>query len=88
MSEKIDAFIAKIRAAPEFIAGATADPTKSDELDAVERGIEAVYRDAEMIETFDKIQAVVDRSDLSMKMRLIEIGRLFTQLRDAGRSVN
>jgi hypothetical protein len=88
MTAKIDAFIAEIRLRPAFIDAAAADSKKLDELDAIERGLLAVYRNPEMIEIFDKIQAVIDRGDLSLKERLLDIGKLLTQARDAGRSVN
>jgi hypothetical protein len=41
-----------------------------------------------MIEAFDKIQAVIDRADLSIKEQLVEIGKLLTEARAAGRSVH
>jgi hypothetical protein len=92
MTDKIDAFIAEIRARPEFVAAAAVDPKKSDELDAIERGLNAIDRQADndpaTIEIFDKIQHVIGRSDLSIKQRLLGIGKLLTQARDAGRSVN
>jgi hypothetical protein len=88
MTDKIDAFIAEIRARPEFIAGVAADPKKADDLAAMERGLVTVYGNPEMIEVFDKIEAVIDRRDLSMKERLLEIGKILTLVRDAGRSVN
>ena len=88
MTDKINAFIAEIRTSPKIIAGVAQDPTLSDHLDAIERGIEEVQRRDELIEIFDKIQAVIDRGDLSMHTRLIEIGKLLTEARDAGRSVN
>jgi hypothetical protein len=88
MTAKIDKFIAEIRSRPAFIDAAVVDPQKLNELAAIERGLFAVYRNPEMIEIFDKIQAVIDRGDLSLKERLLDIGKLLTQARDAGRSVN
>jgi hypothetical protein len=35
-----------------------------------------------MIEAIDKIVAVVGRSDLSLKARLLEVGKLLVQIRD------
>jgi butyrate kinase len=88
MTAKIDTFIAEIRSRPEFIAAVAVDPKKSDELEAIANGIEAVYRNPEMIAAFDEIQNVIDRRDLSMKQRLLEIGKILAKARDSGRSVN
>jgi hypothetical protein len=54
------------------------------------RGLGVIDRkaddDPQMIEIFDKIQTVIGRSDLSMKQRLIQLGRLLAQARDGGRT--
>jgi hypothetical protein len=39
--------------------------------------------DPRMIEAIDKIQGVVGRRDLSIKQRLLEVGKLLVQVRDA-----
>jgi hypothetical protein len=38
--------------------------------------------DPAIIDIFDKIQDVIGRIDLSMKAKLLEVGRLLTQVRD------
>jgi hypothetical protein len=88
MTAKIDAFIADIRSSPKFAAAAASDSQWSDHLEAMERAFAALYRNPEMIDALDKLQAVIDRRDLSMKEKLIEIGKTLTEVRDAGRSVN
>jgi hypothetical protein len=86
---KIDAFISYIRAQPEFVSAVSTDSKWSDQLlDTVEQGIAAVCRDPELVETFDKILAVIDHRDFSIKQRLDKIGSLLTPARDAGRSVH
>jgi hypothetical protein len=89
MTTKIDAFIAEIRDCPEFIAAVALDSQYSDHIDNIERGLNAVDRwvdnDPAIIEIFDNILVVIARIDLSWKERLLEVGRLFTQVRDVGR---
>src|SRR6266705_2649360 len=88
MSTKIDAFISEIRARPEFVAAAALDPKKSDDLDTIEYGLNVIDRwaddDPATVDIFDKIQNVIGRGDLSIKQRLLEMGELLTQFRDAG----
>jgi len=92
MPAKIDAFLAKIRARPAFVAAANSDGSWYKHLDAIERGLSFLDRkaddDPQIIEILDKIQSVVARDDLSLKERLLEVGKFFVQIRDAGRSVN
>lgn len=88
MTPKIDTFIAEIRTRPEFTAGVAADPKKADDLAAIEDGLVALYRDASLVDAFDKLEAAIDRRDLSMKQKLLAIGKILTAARDAGRSVN
>jgi hypothetical protein len=92
MTAKIDAFIAEIRTRPAFVAAAASDSKFSDHLDNIERGLNAVDQkadsDPETIEIFDKIQDVIGRSDLPLKQRLLEVGKLLVQVRDAGRIVH
>jgi hypothetical protein len=88
MPRKIALFIAEIRCRPEFIAGVAADPKKEDELADIQKGLEVVYRDAGLVEAFDRIEAILDRPGLPIKQRLTAIGKIMTEVRDAGRSVN
>ncbi len=71
MSAKIDAFIAEIRHLPKFIVGAAVDPTKHDELGAIERGLSGIERladsDPAMIDAFDELIAIISRDDLPIK---------------------
>jgi hypothetical protein len=55
---------------------------------AIERGLAAVYGNPEMIEAFDRIQAVIGRYSLSIKQRLLEVGKLLTEVRYAGRIIH
>ena len=88
--DKIEAFIAEIRARPSFASAASADPGWIEELRTIERGLDALYQDCrpEVIEIVDRIQGVVARKSLPMKGRLLEVGRLLAQARDLGRSVH
>jgi hypothetical protein len=88
LMSKLDAFIANIRSSPKFAAAAASDSQWTDHLEAMERAFAALYRNPEMIDAFDDLQAVIDRRDLSTKQKLIEIGKILTQVRDGGRSVN
>jgi hypothetical protein len=88
MTAKIDAFIADIRSSPKFAAAAAADSQWTDHLEVMERAFAALYRNPEMVDAFDEVQAVIDRRDLSTKRKLIEIGKILTQVRDGGRLVN
>jgi hypothetical protein len=90
MSDKIEAFIAEIRNWPKFVAEVSLDgPRWTRELEAIERGLNFIDRKADddpaTIEIFDKIVAVIGRSDLTLRQRLLEVGKLLVQVRDAGR---
>jgi hypothetical protein len=88
----INAFITEIQNVPTFAAAAASDPKWLAELERIERGLNAVDRQADddpaIIEIFDKIQATICRADLSLVDRLLEVGRLLTQVRDGERTVN
>jgi hypothetical protein len=88
MTDKIDAFLAEIRAHPKFIEAAATNPTKVEEFAAMEKGLAILHREPEFVDLFDKLVAVLDRRDLSIKQRLDEISKILLQARDAGRSVN
>jgi hypothetical protein len=92
MTARIDAFISEIRASPAFITAAASDSRWPDHVDNIERGVNFIDRkadsDPEMIEIFDKIQDVIGRGDLSLKQRLLEVGKLLTRARDAGRIIH
>jgi hypothetical protein len=93
MTDKSDAFIAEIRNWPEFVAELSLDgPRWTRELEAIERGFEFIAQKADddphVIEIHDQILIAIARKDLSIRQRLLEFGRLFIQMRDAGRSVN
>jgi hypothetical protein len=83
MTDKIDAFIAEIRARPEFIAAAAVDRTKADGLAAMEDGLAGLYQDPTFIDIFDELDAVICRRDLSIKQKLDEVTRVLTLARDA-----
>jgi hypothetical protein len=87
MSNKIDVFLTEVRNMPKFVAASAIDPKWTEQLAAVERLLNAIDRKADddpaTIEIFDKILAVIDRSNLSLKERLLAIVELFVQFRDA-----
>jgi hypothetical protein len=87
MNAKIDAFVEQIRKRPKFVAASATDPKWIEQLTAIERLFNAIDRkaddDPKTIEIFDNILAVIGRSDLSLKERLLEVGKLFVQFRDA-----
>jgi hypothetical protein len=87
MSAKIEAFLTEIRNMPGFVAASAIDPKWIAELDAIERMLNAIDRkaddDPQTIEIFDKLLIVIDRNDLSLKQRLLEVGKLLVQFRDA-----
>jgi hypothetical protein len=89
---KIDAFIAEIRTGPAFAAVAAADRAWSEHLAAIEFALNEIDRRADndpaMIEIFDKVVAIVTDHDLPLKQRLLELGKLLTEVRDAGRIVH
>ena len=83
----IDAFLAKIRNAPEFVSACAADPNFSNHLEAIESALNLIDRkandDPHMIEMFDRVQTVISRDDLSIKQRLVAVMKVFAELRDA-----
>jgi hypothetical protein len=82
MNAKIDAFVEQIRKRPKFVAAAASDPKWIGQLEAIRQFLHAVHRNPEMIGASDKILAVIDRSDLSLKQRVLAVGKLLTQIRD------
>jgi hypothetical protein len=89
MNDRIDGFVSQIRKRPKFVAASATDPKWIKELDQLEHLLHAVDQkaghDPKTIEIYDKIVAVIGRSDLSLKERLLEVGKLLVQFRDAGR---
>ena len=92
MGTKIEKFISQIRSRPAFVAAAASDAKWSNDLDNFERGLKFADRladsDPAMLEIVDKIQNVIGRNDLSLKQQLLEVVKLLTQARDAGRIVH
>jgi hypothetical protein len=86
MTAKIDAFLAEVRNMPGFVAAVAKDPERIQEIEGIECALLAVDRlandDPAIIDIFDKIQDVIGRADLSLKQRLLEVGRLLTLVRD------
>jgi hypothetical protein len=87
MSTKIDAFLTEVRNMPGMITASASDPKRLAELEGIERALAAVDRladeDPAILDFFDKIQTVAGRADLSTKAKLIEVGKLLMQVRDA-----
>jgi hypothetical protein len=86
----IEDFLDQIRAAPVFAAAAKADDQYNRWLADIDRGLERISEltDAESIELMDKVIDTIGWTEMSLKQRLLEIGRLMTEFRDRGRSVN
>jgi hypothetical protein len=86
MSARTDAFLAEIRAMPNFVAAAATDSKWGKHLDNIERGINAIDRRADddpaTIDILDRIHALLDRGDLSMKKRLLGLYKLLVEFRD------
>ena len=86
MNSKIDAFLSEVRNMPAFVTAAAADPEWFTAFAGIERGLNALSRladnDPAIIDIFDEVQTVIGRGDLSLKQRLLEVGRLLTQVRD------
>jgi hypothetical protein len=87
MSTKIDSFITEARNMPGFVAASATDPNWIEQLAGIERGLNAIDRAADnnpaMLDALDKIHAVISRSDLSIKQRLLAIGELLVSARDS-----
>jgi hypothetical protein len=88
MTAKIDAFLTEIRARPEFVAAAAANPQRVKDMLVIEQGVALLYLYPAFIDVLDELDAVVARRDLSIKQRLDEVTRILTQARDAGRAVH
>jgi hypothetical protein len=92
MSTKIDSFITEVRNMPGFVAASAIDPTWLETLEGMERCLDAIDRNADtnpvMLDTLDDIQAVIDRSDLTLKQRLLKIVELLVRVRDTIKIVN
>ena len=87
MNAKIKTFVEQIRKRPKFVAASAIDPKWTEQLAAVERLLNAIDRKADddpaTLKILDKVLAVIARSDLSLKERLLQVGELFVQFRDA-----
>lgn len=87
MNAGIDKFLNEVRNAPSFVKASAADPKWIGELEAIERVLNNLDRkaddDPQLMETMDNIQSVVGHRDLSIKQRLLGVGKLLTQARDA-----
>lgn len=92
MNGKIDAFLTDVRNMLGFVAAVTKDPERIQEIEAIERALIAVDQLADenpiVLDIFDKIQATIGRADLSMKAKLLEVGRLLTQARAVGKVIH
>jgi hypothetical protein len=92
MSARIDAFLTEVRNQPAIIAAVAKDHERIREIDAIGRALFAVDRlaneDPAILDILDKIQAVVGRDDLSIKERLLEVGKLLVQVRDTMKRVH
>jgi hypothetical protein len=92
MSMAIEAFLSDLRTAPGFVAAAASDPKCLAELERVERGLSAVDRlannDPAIVDIFDRIQAVAGNSNLSLKERLLAVGKLLAEVQAAGRVIH
>ena len=92
MNARIDAFLTEIRNALSFVKVSAADPKWIGELEAIECVLNNLDRkagdDPQLMETMDNIQSVVGHRDLSIKQRLLGVGKLLTQARDAIRIVH
>jgi hypothetical protein len=86
VTDKIEAFLTEVRNAPGFVEASIADPKWLDQLAGIERGLKTVDREADndpaMLDALDEIQAVIDRADLTLKQRLLKVGRILGELRD------
>lgn len=79
-------FLAEVRTIPRYVAALAVDPRRIDEFEKIGRALLAVDRlandDPAIIDIFDKIQDVIGRTGLSLKERLLEVGKLLMQVRD------
>jgi hypothetical protein len=86
MIANLETFLTEIRTMPGFVAAVAKDPGRIREIDGIERALLAVDRLANdepaVIDISDEIQATIGRADLSMKAKLLEVGRLLGQARD------
>jgi hypothetical protein len=92
MTAKIDAFLTEVRNMPGFVTASAVDPKWNRELEGIERALSAVDlradEDPAFLDILDNIQAVIGRAGLSTKEKLLEIGKLLVQARDAVTSIH
>jgi hypothetical protein len=74
-----EGFLAEIRAAPEFVEAAAADPAWIETLDSIEYGLQVLWRlgddDVRALGLCDQV-TVIMKSGASMKQRLLRLADL------------
>jgi hypothetical protein len=85
MSDRFPEFFDQIRKRPKFVKAAAADPRAIDQLEDLQRRLENLARSPQHIELVDELIRLVNRKDLSLKKRLLSIGKHLTDYRDRNR---
>jgi hypothetical protein len=81
MNDRFPEFFDQIRRRPKFIKAAAADPRAIDQLEDLERKMESIAS-TKLIELVDELLRIVNRKDLSLKKRLLTIGKTLVEYRD------
>ena len=70
---------------PEFTAAAASNPIYRRHMDAVETGLCGIYRDGaddiNFLEAFDDVRRIVASESMTIKQRLLAIGKRMERLR-------
>jgi hypothetical protein len=85
MNDRFPEFFDQIRKRPKFVKAAADDPRAIDQLDDLEQRLESIASNPQHIELVDQLLWIVNRKDISLKKRLLAVGKACTEYRDLNR---
>jgi hypothetical protein len=85
MNDRFPQFFDQIRRRPKFIAAARDDSTWLDRLEDLEQRLETISQRPELIELTDRLLLIVNRKNITVKARLLAVGKACADFRDHNR---
>jgi hypothetical protein len=82
MNDRFPEFFDQIRKRPKFVKAAAADRRAIDQLEDLEQRLENLASSPQHIELVDELIRLVNRKNISVKSRLLAIGKTLIEYRD------